>query len=71
MLRALPGVGQVRCQNGRTEVAGGGDLVATVIEALVRRGVVPLETRIEQSSLEDAFMQMTADADPGGTGTRA
>jgi hypothetical protein len=49
-------------------VAGGGDLVATVIESLVSRGVVPLETRIEQSSLEDAFMQMIADADQGSSG---
>ncbi len=63
VLRVLPGVGQVSYEDGRIEVAGGGDLVATVIESLVSRGVVPLETRIEQSSLEDAFMQMTADAD--------
>jgi ABC-2 type transport system ATP-binding protein len=62
VLRALPGVAHVRSEDGRVEVAGGGDLVATVIEALVDRGVVPLETRIEQSSLEDAFMQITADA---------
>jgi ABC-2 type transport system ATP-binding protein len=63
VLRVLPGVGNVRYHDGRIEVAGGGDLVATVIEMLVSHGVVPLETRIEQSSLEDAFMQMTADAD--------
>jgi ABC-2 type transport system ATP-binding protein len=69
-LRALPGVGWVRSEDGRIEVAGGGDLVATVIEALVRQGVVPEETRIEQSSLEDAFMRMTADADPQRAGTR-
>ena len=62
-LRALPDVSQVRSQDGRIEVAGGGDLVATVIEALVLRGVVPLETRVEQSSLEDVFIKMTADAD--------
>lgn len=64
-LGALPGVGQVRSQDGRIEVAGGGDVVATVIEALVRAGVVPLETRVEQSSLEDVFIKMTADADAG------
>ena len=44
---------------------GGGDLVAAVIELLVSRGVVPLETTHEQSNLEDAFMQMTIDADAG------
>lgn len=62
LLRALPGVGEVRTEDGRIEVAGGGDLVATVLEALVRGGVVPLETRVEQSSLEDVFIRMTADA---------
>jgi hypothetical protein len=31
-------------------------------------GVVPLETRIDQSSLEDAFMRMTANADSGSSG---
>jgi ABC-2 type transport system ATP-binding protein len=62
-LRALPGVSGVRSEAGRIEVAGGGDLVAAVMELLVTRGVVPLETRLEQSSLEDAFMQMTAGAD--------
>jgi ABC-2 type transport system ATP-binding protein len=66
-LRDLPGVGQVWSQDGRIDVAGGGDLVATVIEALVRRGVVPLETRVEQSSLEDVFIKMTADADDGSS----
>ena len=62
-LRALPGVSAVRAEDGRIEVAGGGDLVAAVMELLVSRGVVPLETRLEQSSLEDAFMQMTAGAE--------
>jgi ABC-2 type transport system ATP-binding protein len=62
-LRALPGVSGVRSEDGRIEVAGGGDLVAAVMELLVSRGVVPLETRLEQSSLEDAFMQMTAGAE--------
>jgi ABC-2 type transport system ATP-binding protein len=62
-LRALPGVSGVWSEDGRIEVAGGGDLVASVMELLVSRGVVPLETRLEQSSLEDAFMQMTASAD--------
>jgi ABC-2 type transport system ATP-binding protein len=62
-LRALPGVRQVRSDDGRIEVAGGGDLVAAVMEVLVSREVVPLETKLEQSSLEDAFMQMTAEGE--------
>ncbi len=71
-LRSLPAVSQVSSDNGKIEVDGGGDLVAEVMELLVSRGVVPLETKLEQSNLEDAFMQMTADADAGqgGGGTR-
>ncbi len=63
LLRSLPGVAQVRDEDGRIEVRGAGDLVAAVMELLVSRGVVPLQTRLEQSTLEDAFMRMTADAD--------
>jgi ABC-2 type transport system ATP-binding protein len=70
-LRALPGVSQVRSDDGRIEVAGGGDVVAAVMELLVSRGVVPMETKLEQSNLEDAFMQMTADADAGQSGEAA
>ena len=44
-------------------VDGGGDLVAAVMEMLVRERVIPLETRIEQSTLDDAFVALTADAD--------
>jgi ABC-2 type transport system ATP-binding protein len=47
----------------RITVDGSGDLVATVMEALVRDGVVPRQTRIEQSTLDDAFVALTADAD--------
>jgi ABC-2 type transport system ATP-binding protein len=64
-LRALPAVSRVRSDDGRIEVDGDGDLVAAVMELLVSRGVVPLETKLEQSNLEDAFMQMTIDADAG------
>jgi ABC-2 type transport system ATP-binding protein len=64
-LRSLPAVNQVSSDHGKIEVDGGGDLVAEIMELLVSRGVVPLETKLEQSNLEDAFMQMTADADAG------
>jgi ABC-2 type transport system ATP-binding protein len=72
LLRGLPGVAQVCDEDGRIEVRGSGDLVAAVMELLVSRGVVPLQTRLEQSTLEDAFMRMTADADVtvNGEGTR-
>jgi ABC-2 type transport system ATP-binding protein len=62
-LRALPDVGDVARHGDRITVEGTGDLVATVIEALVRDGVVPRQTHIEQSTLDDAFVALTADAD--------
>jgi ABC-2 type transport system ATP-binding protein len=62
-LRELPDVRDVVRHADRFTVEGTGDLVAAVIEALVRDGVVPRETRIEQSTLDDAFVALTADAD--------
>ena len=62
-MRELPEVRDVGRQGDRIVVEGSGDLVAAVIGALVRAGVMPQETRIEQSTLDDAFVALTADAD--------
>ena len=62
-MRQLPDVRDVVRHGDRFTVEGTGDLVAAVMEALVRDGVVPLQTRIEQSTLDDAFVALTADAD--------
>jgi ABC-2 type transport system ATP-binding protein len=62
-MRTLPGVREVRREGNRIVVEGGGDLVATVVAALVRDRVIPEETRIGQSTLDDAFVALTADAD--------
>jgi ABC-2 type transport system ATP-binding protein len=62
-LRELPDVRDVVRHGDRFTVEGTGDLVAAVMETLVRDGVVPLQTRIEQSTLDDAFVALTADAD--------
>jgi ABC-2 type transport system ATP-binding protein len=62
-MRELPDVRDVVRHGDRFTVEGAGDLVAAVMEALVRDGVVPLQTRIEQSTLDDAFVALTADAD--------
>ena len=42
-------------------VSGTGDLVAIVMTELARRQVVPMQTRVHQSSLDDAFVAMTND----------
>jgi ABC-2 type transport system ATP-binding protein len=62
-LRLLPDVRSVRRDGDRVVVEGSGDLVAAVMEMLVHERVIPLETRIEQSTLDDAFVALTADAD--------
>jgi len=62
-LRLLPEVRDVRRDGERIVVDGSGDLVAAVVGLLVRERVIPLETRIEQSTLDDAFVALTADAD--------
>ena len=62
-LRALAAVREVREQGGRTLIEGGGDVVAEVIALLVQERIVPQQTRVEQSTLDDAFVALTADAD--------
>ncbi|HET9094005.1 MAG TPA: ABC transporter ATP-binding protein [Solirubrobacteraceae bacterium] len=62
-LRARPEVRAVSEQGGRRVVEGTGDLVAAVIAELVAQGVVPEQTRVEQSTLDDAFVALTAQAD--------
>ncbi len=42
-------------------VSGTGDLIGIVMTELVRRQVVPMQTRVHQSSLDDAFVAMTTD----------
>jgi ABC-2 type transport system ATP-binding protein len=60
-LRVLPGVGDVSAHGERVTVSGTGDLVGVLMTELVRRHVVPMQTRVQQSSLDDAFVAMTDD----------
>ena len=62
-LRELPEVRSVHEQGERIVIEGGGDLVAGVIALLVSEQVVPEQTRVEQSTLDDAFVALTAEAD--------
>jgi ABC-2 type transport system ATP-binding protein len=59
----LPDVREVSHHGGRTVIEGGGDVVSAVIRVLVHEQVVPEETRVEQSTLDDAFVALTAEAD--------
>ncbi len=62
-LKALPEVRAVNEQGGRITIEGSGDLVAAVIAYLVAERFVPEQTRVEQSTLDDAFVALTAEAD--------
>ena len=44
-------------------IEGDGDVVAAVIALLVQERVVPEQTRVEQSTLDDAFVALTSEAD--------
>ncbi len=63
-LRALPEVREVHEQGGRIVIEGGGDVVAAVIALLVQERIVPEQTRVEQSTLDDAFVALTARPTP-------
>ena len=62
-MRALPEVREVHEQGGRIVIEGNGDVVAAVIALLVQERIVPEQTRVEQSTLDDAFVALTAEAD--------
>src|SRR5579875_1242373 len=62
-VRALSEVREVREQGGRVVIEGNGDVVAAVIALLVQERVVPEQTRVEQSTLDDAFVALTSEAD--------
>jgi ABC-2 type transport system ATP-binding protein len=62
-LRALSEIREVHQQGDRIVIEGGGDVVAAVMALLVRERVIPEQTRVEQSTLDDAFVALTAEAD--------
>ncbi len=62
-VRALPEVREAQVQGGRILIEGSGDVVAAVVALLVRERIVPEQTRVEQSTLDDAFVALTSEAD--------
>lgn len=72
LLTALPEVTGLRRQGETVVVTGGLDVVTDVVLALHESGVRAREVRVESASLEQAFLDLTADptptADPDGAG---
>jgi len=62
-LAAIATVTEAVVREGRIFIEGRGDVVAPVIETLVTQGVVPHETRVEQSTLDDVFVALTQEAE--------
>ena len=67
-LDAVPGVEGVGRSGRRVTVHGHGPLLAHTAAALVGHGIAPLDLRVEQRSLEDAYMALTADDTGDHTG---
>ncbi|GAT69180.1 ABC transporter ATP-binding protein [Planomonospora sp. ID91781] len=59
VLKALPEVTGVHGGGGRVEVTGSGNLLLAVTTALAAAGVVPADLRVEQATLDDAFLALT------------
>jgi ABC-2 type transport system ATP-binding protein len=58
-LLALPEVRSVQRRAGQVTVTGTDAMLNAVTTLLARRGVVPRQLRVDQASLEDAFMALT------------
>jgi ABC-2 type transport system ATP-binding protein len=58
-LTALPEVHEVVRRGGKVEVRGTGELLTAVTTSLAARGVVPVDLRLEQAGLDDAFVALT------------
>jgi ABC-2 type transport system ATP-binding protein len=59
LLADLPEVSSVRAVGGQVLVAGTGSLLHAVTSVLARNHVVAAELRVEQTSLDDAFVELT------------
>ncbi|ACZ91950.1 ABC transporter ATP-binding protein [Streptosporangium roseum] len=59
VLSALPEVTGVSRDGGQVEVTGTGDLLLAVTTAVAAAGAVPADLRVEQATLDDAFLALT------------
>jgi ABC-2 type transport system ATP-binding protein len=59
LLESLPEVTAVRSKDSHIEVAGTGNLLHAVTAVLARHQIIAHELRVEQASLDDAFVTLT------------
>lgn len=62
-LRALPEVTALVRHGRQVEISGTGDLVQAVTSLLARRHVIAAGLRVEQTTLDDAFIALTGHDD--------
>jgi ABC-2 type transport system ATP-binding protein len=62
LLTALPEVTSVTRAGDQVVVTGRGEVLSAVTAVLARRGIVAEHLRVEQTSLEDAFVALTKEA---------
>src|SRR5262249_51519502 len=62
LLAGLPGVTSVIWRGSTVQVTGTGDVLSSVTSALAARRIVAGQLRVEQASLEDAFVALTGHA---------
>ncbi len=63
LLTVLPEVHQVRRQGDRIEVIGAGNLLFAVSSVLASNQIIAADLRLEQASLDDAFVRLTGQAE--------
>jgi ABC-2 type transport system ATP-binding protein len=67
LLAGLPGVSSVTWRGATVVVTGTGDVLSAVTSALAARRIVAGQLRVEQASLEDAFVALTGHGQPEST----
>ena len=67
VLEELPEVLEVHRDGSQVVVAGTGNVVQSVLSFLAQRGVTTENLRVDQTSLEDAYLEFTGRSDASGT----
>ena len=65
-LLAIHGVRELTRRGQHVQIRGDGAVLALVASALVDHGIVPVDLRVEQPTLEDAYLQLTTRTRRGG-----
>ncbi|WP_035848523.1 ABC transporter ATP-binding protein [Kitasatospora azatica] len=64
LLRSLPEVAELNWHGAVVELSGSGNLVQAVTAQLARRQIIAADLRVEQASLDDAFIALTGRHEP-------